>query len=245
MKKSILITRPQDQAQEIAKYLQNHDFEVILEPIFSAETLPVSEITLRNLQNQNIAAIVITSQNAASTTFETIKKLNLNKNIKIFAVGRKTAQIFLSQGYKNVVFSAKNSAKNLRNLILQDLEIIKKKALSLYFCGEILSLDLQEELAKFEIKLEKIISYKIIEKISFSDEFLQKTKVSQIDFIMIYSKNSIKILLQLLKKHDLFESLKNSKILCLSKNIESFAQSLGFDNVSSFDEIKILKKFYE
>ena len=68
---------------------------------------------------------------------------------------------FSAAGYENIIHSKENSAEGLKKIILQDFEILaKKEDVLLYFCGEFISLDFKEELAKYSLKLEKIISYK-------------------------------------------------------------------------------------
>lgn len=260
MKKSVLITRPKDQAIEVARYLENNGFDVFIEPIFSVRKILASKIKLKNLQDEKIIAIIITSQNAIETAFETINQLNIDRNTKIFAVGKKTAEEFLKNGYKNVIYPQESSARNLQKLILQDnifgqlydeifeekeIAKVKRKKKILYFCGEILSLNFEEEFKKYNVDITKIISYKINKKNSFSDEFLNRVKERSFDFTLAYSQNTVQHFSFLLKKHNIFEYFSNSKILCFSEKILSSAKLLGFNNVTNFDEIKILNKFYE
>ena len=247
MKKSILITRPKTQAQEIVQYLQNNNFEVFVEPTFAVQNFSLlQDDLLQRLSYKNISAIIVTSGNAANMALEVIKKLNLGKEIKIFAVGKKTALTFSAAGYENIIHSKENSAESLKKIILQDSEILaKKEDVLLYFCGEFISLDFKEELAKYSLKLEKIISYKIIENDSFSSEFLKIAKESNFDFVLLYSRNSAKHFFELSKKHNLLECFKSSQILCLSEKILSLVRSSGFNNSITFDENIILKKFYE
>ena len=141
-----------------------------------------------------------------------------------------------------MIHAKTNSATGLKDLILED---INPKDVLLYFCGELISLDLQEEFAKYDIKLEKIISYRIKPLKNFSHSFIKEVEDHHFDFILLYSKNSAKIFLDLIAQSNFFELLSNSKILCLSQNILDFVQKSGFKNSSTFAQIEILKKFYE
>lgn len=248
MKKSVLIIRPKDQAAEVANYLKNSGFEVFIEPTFVVQkSIEPDADSLAKIFQKKIAAIILTSANADKTALQVISDLNLDKNIKIFAVGKKTAKTFVDLGYKNILFSEEKSAESLERKILSDKEIISQKSeeVLLYFCGEIITLDFQARLAELNVKLEKIISYKILEKEKFSEEFLTISKKSNFDFTLIYSKNSLKHFFELLKKHNLFESFQGRQILCLSAKILSLARDLGFKNSATFAEISILKKFYD
>ncbi|NBV06836.1 MAG: uroporphyrinogen-III synthase [Proteobacteria bacterium] len=248
MTQSILITRPKDQAQKIVQHLEKSGFEVFIEPTFLVEKIdPKNSLSLKKLSQEKIQAIILTSGNAAEVAFAATEIFNFDKNIKIFAVGQKTAEIFVSNGFANIKISQRNSAEDLKKLILSDQELSDKKSceLLLYFCGEFITLDFKIELEKQGFRVEKITSYKIIEEKSFSENFLKHTKKSSFDFVLLYSKNSARHFCDLCKKHNLLEYFQASKILCLSDKILSYLHNFGFKNSATFDEIPTLKKFYE
>jgi uroporphyrinogen-III synthase len=210
---------------------------------FSLENLNL----LQNFSQKKIQALILTSSNAADVAFDAAEILGLNKEIRIFAVGKKTAKKFLEANYKNVICSDKNSAEDLLKIILLDHEVLNKKnqEIFLYFCGEFVTIDFKIELEKAGIAVEKILSYKIIEEQSFSENFLAKIKNLQFDFVLLYSKNSAKHFYELSKKHNLLEYFQGSRILCLSEKILSVLRNFGFKNSATFDEVPILKKFYD
>ncbi len=248
MKQSILITRPKDQAQRIAQHLEKSGFHVFIEPTFSVQKIDLKNYFLtKNFANKKIQAIILTSGNAAEVAFEAIDFLGFKKDLKIFAVGKKTAEIFADNGFKNIVVSERNSAEDLKNLILNDRELSNKKSeeILLYFCGEIITLDFKFQLENQGFEVEKIPSYKIIEEENFSENFLDRIKESHFDFVLLYSKNSARHFCELVKKYNLLEYFQDSKILCLSEKILSSLRNFGFKNSSTFDEIPILKKFYD
>ncbi len=247
MQQSILITRPKDQAQRIVQYLEDNGFAVFVEPTFSVQKNDLSESGLfEKLSGRKIAALILTSGNAAEVAFEAAKNLHLDKEMKIFAVGKKTAEIFSANGFRNIKVSERNSAEDLKNLILADDDLADKNAgILLYFCGEFLTIDFKNELEYEGLEVEKIISYKILEEKNFSPNFLQHTKQSNFDFVLLYSKNSARHFCELVKKHNLLEYFKSSKILCLSEKILSSLRNQGFENSSTFEAIPILKKFYD
>ncbi len=247
MRKTVLITRPKDQAQEIAQHLENNGFEVFIEPIFLVQKNSLKNFELQNLAQKKIGAIILTSSNAADIAFEVAEILDLNKGVKIFAVGKKTAKKFLLAGYQNVICPERNSAEDLIQMILIDQEIVSKKnqEILLYFCGEFVTVDFKAELEKSGITVEKILSYKIIEEQIFSENFLAEIKKSQFDFVLLYSKNNAKHFCELSKKYNLLEYFQGSRILCLSENILSVLRNSEFKNSATFAEVPILKKFYD
>lgn len=246
MKPSILITRPRDQAARIAKYLEDNGFDVFIEPIFQIVQNDLHpENLVKNLANKKIAALILTSGNAAEVAFALRNNLALKNDIKIYAVGKKTAQIFVDAGFSNIVISQKNSAQDLKNLILHDQDSQKNEGIILYFCGEIVTLDFEIELEKYGYDVEKIISYQVVEEDNFSAEFFQHTQKTTFDFVLLYSKNSAHHFCKLVKKHNLLEYFRLAKILCLSENILAVLRKSGFENSATFDAIPSLKKFYD
>lgn len=248
MMKSILTIRPKDQAEEVTKHLTNEGFNVTIEPTFKVEEVELLDNSrLKKLSEKQVKAIILTSVNASQMVLRVINDLKLDKNIKIFAVGKRTVKNLISAGYNNVITSEGKSAEHLEKLMLNDAQIMNQQEddILLYFCGEIITLDFQKTFSEKGVNLEKILSYKIIQNQEFSEKFLSKCTKTNFDYILLYSHNSAKHFFELLKRHNLLESFQNSQILCLSTKILSFVRSLGFNNSATFEEISILKKFYD
>ncbi len=245
MKKTILITRPRDQAQRIVSHLEENDFNVVVEPTFRVQK--ANKEYLESLSKRKVEAIILTSGNAAEVAFDAIDIFGLTKDVKVFAVGKKTAEIFLNNGFENVCIAENSSAEDLKNLILADEELMQKKFPELlYFCGEFVTLDFKRELEIHGLRVEKIPSYRIVEERSFSAEFLNQIKQNlHFDFVLLYSKNSARHFCELVKKHNLLEYFQSSKILCFSEKILFSLRNQGFDNCATFAEIPLLKKFYD
>lgn len=234
MMKKVLITRPYNQAQELEKSLQKNGFECFVEPLFVVKKLSIN-FDLDALQQ--VGGIILTSQNAIDGALEFLEKFNIDKKIKIFAVGKKTALGLIDRGYNNVILSDQTSAKNLLEKIIHDQKSSTKKLL--YFCGNSITLDFVKELESFDIKAQKIVCYEVIMNKNFSAELLAKVKETKFDYVLLYSQNSAKNFFSLAKKHNLLEYFQSSQIVCLSEKILLLAQQLGFKNSTT------LNKFYE
>lgn len=243
MKSSILITRPRDQAQRIVNYLEENYFEVFVEPTFAVEKISVTN--LPNLNNIKVQALILTSTNAAEVAFEAAQIFAFAKDLKIFAVGKKTAEIFADNGFTNIIISEKNSAQDLETIIFFDRSLKKSGGNILYFCGEIVTIDFATELASQGFEVQKILSYKISESKNFSDDFILRVKNSPFDFVLLYSKNSARHFFELVKEHNLLEYFESSQLLCFSEKVCSFVKHLGFKNSATFSAIPTLKKFYD
>lgn len=254
--KNILLTRSREQSRELAEFLVRQGFKPFIEPLFSIEKLDV-KAQLSSLEKSAISALIITSANAAFAIIEA----DFPKDMKIFAVGKKSAQKLLESGFTNIIFSPENSAESLEKLIIKTQN--NKSGFILYFHGSIISLDFEKTLAKFGFKVKKILAYKTTRMESFSDEFLEFSRKNSFEKILIFSQNNAKNFVSLVKKHNLLEYFQSAQILCLSQKILSEIKKsdlrtcskspLGKDsafeqvlkNSATFSELPILSKFYD
>lgn len=237
--KNILITRSKKQSSELSNYLKKNNYNVFIEPLFSVTYLQIShDFACLNIDKKN-CALIITSANSIPA----ILAIEFPKNIKIFAVGKKTAQKLVLQGFNNVEFSKKNSAQSLKELIINSK--IQKTTHLIYFHGVIISLDFKIELGYCGFKVYSFLSYKTTEKKAFSKNLLKFIEKNNFDEILIFSKNSLEIFFKLVENHCLLPYFINSIILCFSEEIYKLAKKYGFQKVKLFNQNKILRNFYD
>jgi uroporphyrinogen-III synthase len=223
MNQTILVTRPRIQSELLAKQLQQKGFNAIIEPLFETQT-----------QKTNIPlkpqALLITSMNAVNS----LLNCNIDKQVKILAVGQKTAHILNQGGFKNVSF-ASGSSSSLRDLALDVLS--PEEGVVVYLAGSIVTLDLSEELTKSGFNSQRITSYTISESKILSKNTISKIKNRHIDKVLIYSKNTASIFHKLLDKHNLLEYCQSMKLLCFSDRISDFCLEIGFKRIGDIGEI--------
>lgn len=221
--KNIVITRPQEQSKALANYIERQNHKAICEPIFVVENLHFL------LEKNDFSALIITSINAR----DALEKIAPAKEIKIFTIGKKLAQSLQEKGFYNleIAENAKNLAQKIANF----------EGKILYLRGEKITFDFAE---KFNFVSEKIV-YKIIANPSFSAGFLDFCSQNSIHEVLIFSKNSADIFINLAKKHDLLEFFFQSKIVCLSEKIRQYVENQGFTQNEIFAENLIVKSFYE
>ncbi len=241
--KIIISSRLNPYPKSTVKQLKNLGFDLISEPLFKVTKIKFDH----NKFNQaNLQAIIFTSANACST----IINLNLAKNLKIFAIGKASANQLKRAGYNNIFYSNKKDAKSLKELILEKLDPDMGKIA--YFCGESITLDFKLELEKQEFKVDKILSYKLTAITNLSQKFQEKLLANQISQILLYSKNSAEVFFNLFQplitKYQLSKTdLKAIKISCFSDQILLKVQnlkkalSLDFIKAESFFDDKLFK----
>jgi uroporphyrinogen-III synthase len=236
--KNILITRPQNQAQDLLEVLQKAGFKVFVEPLFLVKKIEIKKDFFA-AKNSQISALILTSANACDAVID----CGFSKDIKIFVVGKKTAQKLQAEGFKNIKIAPQNSAISLRDLIIKTER--NKLGSILYFQGSIVSLDFKTELEKNGFTVEKVLCYQTYETENFSSDLLSFVSQNSFNQVALFSQNSAKTFFKLARKHNLLEYFKGSQILCLSEKILAAVKSFGFPNSVTFNEFSILKKFYD
>ncbi len=229
---NVLLTRSHKNSRELAKILEDAGFQISFEPLFEIEELCDTKI------NKNIPAVIISSANACKSLINS----ELARDIKIFSVGKKTAEKLALAGFCNISVSLENSAESLKNLII---EKGKRTSEIAYFHGSVVTLDFAKELQKNGFKVQKILAYKTEEIADFSSEFLEKCSNQKFDKVLIFSKNSAKIFFKLVAQNNMLEYFSDSQILCLSEKILDEAKRLGFKKCATFSDLPILAKFYD
>lgn len=232
-------------ALALSSYLEQNNCQVFVESLFQVKKNLLSENDW-HFHHKNLFGIVITSQNAVAS----LEKFKVNKNLKIFTVGKKTAQKIQDLGFSNIEIATENSAENLAKIIANHPNIkgFNERKI-VYLRGQKINFDLKDYLQKKSINCQEIIVYKTVKKNILSEKLITNVKKNNYDSVLIFSKNSLEIFFYLSTKHNLLEYFTNSSLIVFSKKIADYAQELGIDSffkkVMLFSDNEKLKKFYE
>ena len=231
---NILITRPLIDAEDLMSKLFSLGHKIIHLP-----TLKILPSNLKPMDSSLYNAFIFTSANA-------VRNLNLKNqdfNKLCFCVGSLTEKIARLRGYKNTV-SAGGTVNALKNLIVNSNQINKNSFLA-YFCGDNISYDLDLELKREGIKIDKIINY-FSEKITHLNSENKKIVESHPpDIIFIYSTRSALSFVEIVKNYSLDPIMTGSKVMCISKKVADIFSTKKWRNVEIFnpgDELLKLKK---
>lgn len=219
----ILLTRPLEDSQELILRFKSLGHQV--------SHLPVINIEKKDYENINFTefkGIIFTSTNA-------IKNLDvskINKNIFCFCVGDATEKIVKEKGFQNI-FTASGNVANLKEIILQNFD--QKIGNLVYVSGEIISYDLDLELKKEGYTIKRIITYKVNSNQILSDEFIKKLKSSIPEIVFIYSENSARSYLNLLKKYNLIDIWMETNLMCLGEKASSVLNEIKWKKIFLFN----------
>ena len=219
----ILLTRPLDDCKDLILKFKSLGHKVSHLPVIEIKSIEYDEPNFNNY-----SGIIFTSANS-------VKNLNLkkiNKKINCFCVGSSTEKIAKQSGFQNI-FCADGNVNNLKEIILQNFDNTKGNLL--YVSGEIVSSNLDKDLALEGYSIKRIINYAVIPISDISEEFVENLKTSIPSMVFIYSENSAKNYLNLLKKYDLLDVWMDTNLMCLGEKASAILNEIKWKKIFIFN----------
>ena len=219
----VLLTRPLEDSLELIKRFKDKGFTVSHVPL-----IKINKLNYPKLNSSEYKIIVFTSSNA----IRNLDTKDFDKNILCFCVGDATEKTAKQKGFHNT-FSAGGNVRNLRELILQNLE--KKTEKILYISGELVSYDLDNDLIKEGLNVQRLISYSVSHIKDLSSDFLSDLKKKIPDIVYIYSQNSAVSFLNLIKKYELDDYWMKTNLMCIGEKTSSVLNELKWKKIFLFN----------
>ena len=219
----ILLTRPLDDCKELILRFKSLGHKVSHLPVIKIQNVNYDKININEF-----GGIIFTSANA-------IKNLNtsdINKKINCFCVGSSTENAAKQNGFQNI-FCAEGNVNNLKEVILQNFD--NRSGNLLYVSGEIVSSNLDKDLISAGYKVKRIINYSALPVQEIGEEFINNLKSSIPDMVYIYSENSAKNYLNLLKKYNLLDYWMNTNLMCLGEKTSSVLNEIKWKKIFLFN----------
>ena len=219
----ILLTRPLDDCKDLILRFKSLGHKVSHLPVIKIENVNHDKVNF-----DEFGGIIFTSANA-------IKNLNtskINKQINCFCVGSSTEKVAKQNGFQNI-FCADGNVNNLKEVILQNFD--QKKGNLLYVSGEIISSNLDKDLISEGYKVKRIINYSVVPIEEASDEFIRDLKSSIPDMVYVYSENSARNYLNLLKKYNLSDYWMDTNLMCLGEKTSSVLNEIKWKKIFLFN----------
>ena len=219
----ILLTRPLEDCSEMILKFQLLGNQVSHLPLINIEKVNYDKLNL-----SEFGAIIFTSANA-------VKHLNiekLNKNIICFCVGNTTEKKARSLGFQNTI-SAEGNVSNLKELILQNYN--SKDAKLLYVSGELISVDLDQQLIKEGYNIKRIINYRVNHNKKFDENFVKALKANMPDMVYIYSQNSASSFLNFIKIYQSESLWMNTNLMCIGEKTSSILNEIKWKKIFLFN----------
>ena len=218
----ILLTRPlEDSANLLIK------FKDLGHVVSHLPVIKIRKIEYKEPNFNDYSAIIFTSSNA-------IKNLNIdsiNKTIKCFCVGSVTEKFARRFGFQHVI-AADGNVRALKELIFQNCD--KKDGKILYVSGEFISFNLDKELMNEGYEISRIINYTVDHIDDFQNNLIEDLKKNIPDIVYVYSENSAKSFLNIIKKYQLIDSWMNTNLMCIGEKTSSVLNDVKWKKIFLF-----------
>ena len=219
----ILLTRPIEDCKELIIKFKSLGHNI--------SHLPVIKIESKKYQEENFneyGGIIFTSSNAIKNL--DIKKIN--KNIYCYCVGLATEKTAKLNGFQNI-YTADGNVNNLKEIILQTFNTNNGKLL--YVSGEIVSSNLDKELIFEGYSIKRLINYSVLPVEDLDLKFVDILKSSMPEIVFIYSQNSAKNFLNLIKKYQLVDLWMNTNLMCIGEKTSSVLNEIKWKKIFLFN----------
>ena len=218
----ILLTRPLDDCKDLILRFKSLGHKVSHLPVIKIQNVNHDKVNF-----DEFSGIIFTSTNAVKN----LTTSSINKQINCFCVGSSTEEMAKQNGFQNI-FCADGNVNNLKEVILQNFD--QKHGNLLYVSGEIISSNLDKDLISEGYTVKRIINYSTVPIEQVSDEFIIDLKSSIPDIVYVYSENSARNYLNLLKKYNLSDYWMHTNLMCLGEKTSSVLNEIKWKKIFIF-----------
>ena len=219
----ILLTRNLEDSKDLILKFKSSGFKVSNIPL-----LEINKINHNEIKINAFHAIIFTSSNAIR--FLDLKRID--KNILCFCVGSSTEKTARSYGFQRV-YAADGNVRNLKELLQQNLPAKYNKII--YVSGEVVSYPLDRELTSEGYNVERLINYSVKHNENLDLSFLESLKKDMPDLVYVYSENSAKSFLNLIKKYELVDYWMNTNLMCIGEKTSSVLNTIKWKKIFLFN----------
>jgi len=219
----VLLTRNLEDSKSLIQKFKSNGFKVSTLPL-----LQIRKVNYNELKLNNFNAIIFTSSNAIK--FLDLK--NIDKNILCFCVGSSTEKTARLNGFQRV-YAAGGNVRNLKELVQQNLSAKDNKVL--YVSGEVVSFHLDRELISEGYNVVRLINYSVKHNENLDLSFLESLKKNMPDLVYVYSENSAKSFLNLIKKYELVDYWMNTNLMCIGEKTSSVLNEIKWKKIFLFN----------
>ena len=219
----ILLTRQLEDCHEMILRLKSLGHKVSHLPLLNAEKTNYEKINF-----SEYSGIIFTSANAVKF----LDLSDISKNINCFCVGKVTEKKARSLGFQNTI-SAEGNVSNLKELILRSQDFKNKQLL--YISGEIISVDLDQQLLKEGFKVKRVINYRTSHNQKFDKNFIDELKLNIPDIVYIYSQNSALSFLNFIKLIQSENLWMSTNLMCLGEKSSKILNEIKWKKIFLFN----------
>ena len=219
----ILLTRPLEDCSEMILKFKSLGHQVSHLPLLNIDKVDYEKINFSEFKG-----IIFTSTNAVK--FLDLK--SIDKNLLCFCVGSATEKKARSVGFQNVI-AAEGNVENLKELVLQNFD--QKDGKLIYVSGEIISVDLDQQLIKEGYNIKRIVNYRTTYNQKFDENFVKELKLKIPDMVYVYSQNSASSFLNFIKIYQSQNLWMDTNLMCIGEKTSSILNEIKWKKIFLFN----------
>ena len=219
----ILLTRPLNDSKDLILRFTSLGHKVSHLPVINVEPVQYEEQDYSQFKG-----IIFTSANAINN----LNTSRIDKNIQCFCVGSATEKIAKKSGFQNI-FCAEGNVNNLKEIIIQNFD--KKNGSLIYISSEIVSYNLDKDLISEGYSVSRLVNYTVKSNQNIREDFIKDLKSLIPDIVFIYSENSARSFLNILKKHDLQDEWMETNLMCIGERASSVLNEIKWKKIFLFN----------
>ena len=219
MKRTVLITRPEEDALPLAETLRARDLRVLIEPMLRIK--PIRNVTI---DLEGVQALLFTSSNGVRA----FAALNKNRDVPVFTTGEASARVARNLGFK-VVEGADGDVNGLVRLVRHR---VKPEGGALFHgAGSVVAGDLASQLTSQGYTLRREVVYEAVQADELSPPLVQKLEAGEVDMVLLFSPRTVETFLSLMKASGNLDALSTTTALCMSPQVADAARNATWRNI--------------
>ena len=131
------------------------------------------------------------------------------------------------------IFCAEGNVNNLKEIILQNFD--KKSGSIIYISGELISYNIDKDLVTEGYSVTRLINYTIKPIQEIKEAFVKDLKLLIPDMVFIYSENSARNFLKILKKYNLKDDWMETNLMCIGERASSVLNEIKWKKIFLFN----------
>lgn len=203
----VLVTRPEPDSLKLVGLLQKRGHAALAAPL--SAFVPVG-LELEALEG--VTGLIATSRNALRALVGA-DALSVARGLTVFAVGAATAEEARRMGFARVV-KGSGTAADLVPLIASLVDAAED--VLLHLAGARLAFDLAGELGHLGVRVESRVVYRMEAATALPRQVVDAIRGGHLDAVVLMSPDAATTWSRLVKAHDLAQSVRTMRHLCLS-----------------------------
>jgi uroporphyrinogen-III synthase len=207
----LLVTRPQPEAEALARRLEALGHEAIIEPLVAVELDDKAR-----LSTSGVAAVIATSSNGLRALARRPAALAKLKGQRLYAVGPATARLGAELGFADIV-TGPGDAAGLAEVITHTSS--PGAGPLLHLAGQDLAFDIADALTRRGLAVVSVVLYRTVPATRLSDATLQALAERRLDGVILMSPRTAATWAGLVSSHGIEDAASVPTHFCLSRSI--------------------------